>query len=394
MKYKFTLLYFLLLSVISAGAQNVTGIWKGHFVQNTFGYFEQRYKFEVQIAQLANNAINGVTYSYKTTVFYGKATLGGFYTPNTKVLTVNETKLVEVKIDGESQPCLMTCYLEYNKMGDLETLTGTYTSRNLKDKSDCGSGKVYLERTLASDFYKEDFVIKRENELKKKSPTVSKPKVLSQKPLVPNKTAPKITSPKKPLAQNKTAPKVTTPQKPLASNKNVPPKKPIKPGAEDDLIGKTDRKNTPAPPTVVLPPKDETVKVPKPIEKTLPQPDVIRKRNNELVKIIYTSAKEIKIDLYDNGEIDGDTISVYHNNKLIISKKGLTDKPLSFTIKADENVAVHEFVMVAENLGSIPPNTALMIITAGGKRYELFVTSTEQKNAVVVVEYKPEKPQP
>ncbi len=379
MKHKFTLLYFLLFSIITASAQNVTGIWKGHFVQNTFGYFEERYKFEVQIAQLANNAINGVTYSYKTTVFYGKANLNGFYTPNTKVLTVNETKLVEVKIDGQSQPCLMTCYLEYNKMGDLETLTGTYTSRNLKDKSDCGSGKVYLERTLASDFYKEDFLIKRENELKKKSAPVAKFKEPSQRPLVQNRSTPKITSPKKPLVQNKTAP-VT---------------KSVKPGAEGDLIGKTDKKITPAPPTVVLPPKDEQVEVPKQIEKTLPKPEVIRRRNNELVKTITTSAKEIKIDLYDNGEIDGDTISVYDNNKLIVSRKRLTDKAITFTIKSDENVSTHEFVMVAENLGSIPPNTALMVITAGTQRYELFLTSTEQKNAVVVVEYKPEKqPQP
>jgi hypothetical protein len=394
MKHKFTLLYLLLLSFISAGAQNVTGIWKGYFVQNTFGYFQDRYKFEVQIAQLDNNAINGVTYSYKTTVFYGKATLGGFYTPGTKVLTVIETKLVEVKIEGESQPCLMTCYLEYNKMGDLETLTGTYTSQNLKDKTDCGSGRVYLEKKLASDFYKEEFVIKRENELKKKSQTTSKAKVLPQKPLAQNKTAPKVTLPKKPLAQNKTSSKVTTSQKPLASNKTTAVKKPVKPGAEGELIGKTDRKNTPAPPTVALPPKDETVKPPKPIEKTLPKPEVIRNRDNELVKKIYTSAKELKIDLYDNGEIDGDSISVYDNNKLIISNKGLTDKPITFNIKINENVPVHEFVMVAENLGSIPPNTALMIINAGGKRYELFLTSTEQKNAVVVVEYKPDAKQP
>jgi hypothetical protein len=381
MKRTFTLLYFLLFLILSATAQNVTGIWKGHFVQNTFGYFEDRYKFEVQIAQLVNNAINGVTYSYKTTVFYGKATLSGFYTPGTKVLTVNETKLVEVKIDGESQPCLMTCYLEYNKMGDLETLTGTYTSRNLKDKSDCGSGKVYLEKKPESDFYKEDFLIKRENELKKQTP-VAKSKALPQKPLVRNKT-----TPNKPLAQNKVGPKVTS-QKPLAS-KNAPVKKPVKPGAEDDLIG--DKKITPAPPTVVLPPKDEPVKVPKQIDRTLPKPDVIRKRNNELVKTITTSAKEIKIDLYDNGDIDGDTISVYDNNRLIVSRKGLTDKAISFNIKADENTPTHEFVMVAENLGSIPPNTALMVITAGGKRYELFVTSTEQKNAVVVVQYKPDE---
>lgn len=94
--------------------------------------------------------------------------------------------------------------------------------------------------------------------------------------------------------------------------------------------------------------------------------------------------------MYDNGEIDGDRISVYHNNELIVSNKTLSNKPISFVIKADENVAVHEFVMVAENLGSIPPNTALLILTAGEKRFELFVTSTEQKNAVVRVEYRPE----
>jgi hypothetical protein len=48
--------------------------------------------------------------------------------------------------------------------------------------------------------------------------------------------------------------------------------------------------------------------------------------------------------------------------------------------------------MVAENLGSIPPNTSLMVITAGNKRYETSVTSTEQKNAVVILEYKPNTP--
>ena len=45
--------------------------------------------------------------------------------------------------------------------------------------------------------------------------------------------------------------------------------------------------------------------------------------------------------------------------------------------------------MVADNLGSIPPNTALMIITTGGKRYQLFISSDKQKNAKVVVEYQP-----
>jgi hypothetical protein len=388
MKLKFTLLY-LLLFAFASGAQEITGVWKGYFVQNTFGYYQDRYKFEVQIEQLGNSAINGITYSYKTTVFYGKASLTGFYTKKTNVLTISETKLLEVKIDGESQPCIMTCYLEYAKTGNMETLTGTYTSKNLKDKTDCGNGKVYLEKSLASDFYKEDFLIKREIELRKKQEAKPEKKALAAKP-----SGAKPSLQNKPLALNRTTPKATPPKSSLSTNKATPRnntagKPAIKPGAEDNLMVESDKKKV-ATPSVAVPQKDEHIKVPKVTQKPLPKPEVIRKRSNELVKTFHISAKEIKIDLYDNGEIDGDTISVYHNNQLIVSRKMLTNKPISFTIKADENTPIHEFVMVAENLGSIPPNTALMVITAGSKRYELFVTSTEQKNAVVAIEYKPE----
>ena len=98
---------------------------------------------------------------------------------------------------------------------------------------------------------------------------------------------------------------------------------------------------------------------------------------------------DIKVELYDNGDIDGDTITVYDNNRVIAWKKGLTDKPVILNVKADTDNATHEFVMVADNLGSIPPNTALMVITTGGKRYQLFISSDKQKNAKVVVQYEP-----
>ena len=45
--------------------------------------------------------------------------------------------------------------------------------------------------------------------------------------------------------------------------------------------------------------------------------------------------------------------------------------------------------MVAENLGSIPPNTALIVVYAGNKRYELFSSASLEENAVLVFEYKP-----
>lgn len=379
MKYRFTLLYFLLVFPFSTEAQNITGIWKGYFVQNVFGFAEDRYKFEVQVEQLPNNALNGVTYSYKTTVFYGKAEAKGIHTKKSNNILLNEIKLVDLKISDQSQPCLMTCYLEYTKMGDIETLTGTYSSRNLKSGSDCGSGKVYLEKSPVTDFYKEDFLVKRENELKKKDKRSAK------------KTRVKPGAEENLISEPNSEDKPTAKQDKPTARPGGPKKAIIKPRVTEKPVAKTEKKTVPPPATVTEPKKEETTAVPHPpVTKVLPKPEILKKRENDLVKTITTSAKEFKIELYDNGEIDGDRISVYHNNELIISNKTLSDKPISFTIHADENSPGHEFVMVAENLGSIPPNTSLMIITAGGKRYELFVTSTEQKNAVVRIEYKPE----
>ena len=371
----------------------MTGIWKGYFVQNVFGFTEDRYKFEVQVAQMADNALNAVTYSYRTTVFYGKAEAKGIYTKKTNNILLNEIKLVDVKISGQSEPCLMTCYLEYNKMGDTETLTGTYSSRNLKSGTDCGNGKVYLEKSTVTDFYKEDFLVKRESELKKKDKKTARK--IHVKPGAEDNLIAGSNPPDKPAAKRsrpiarsgKPAAKQDKPAATITSrNKAV-----IKPKVTESPVAKSDKKIIPPPQTVTEPKKEDTVAVLRPpVVKVLPRPEILKKRDNDLIKTIAISAKEFKIELYDNGEIDGDRISVYHNNELIVSNKTLTDKPISFTIKADENSPMHEFVMVAENLGSIPPNTALMIITAGGKRYELFVTSTEKKNAVVRIEYKKE----
>jgi len=119
-----------------------------------------------------------------------------------------------------------------------------------------------------------------------------------------------------------------------------------------------------------------------------PAPPVLRTRTNALVKQILVDAGQIRIDLYDNGEIDDDTVSIYHNNKLLASRARLSQKPVTFHISVSNANPHHELVMVAENLGSIPPNTSLMIVTAGSERQEVFISSTKQRNAKVVVELK------
>lgn len=92
-------------------------------------------------------------------------------------------------------------------------------------------------------------------------------------------------------------------------------------------------------------------------------------------------ADSLNITLYDNGEVDGDTIALFHNRKLIFRDQRLSDKPLSLTVHID--TTIHEISMYAENMGSIPPNTALCIIMAGDKRYELMMTSNYIKNGAV-----------
>jgi len=112
-------------------------------------------------------------------------------------------------------------------------------------------------------------------------------------------------------------------------------------------------------------------------------PPALTKRTAELVKEIRVDTGVIKIDFYDNGQVDGDTISVYVNGMSVASNKYLSAKPVSVNIKIDKQRPEQEVIMVGENLGTIPPNTALMIINAGEKRYQLYLTSDEKKNAMV-----------
>jgi hypothetical protein len=44
---------------------------------------------------------------------------------------------------------------------------------------------------------------------------------------------------------------------------------------------------------------------------------------------------------------------------------------------------------VGENLGQIPPNTALMVVTTSTQRYQLYLTADDQKNALVRFIYDP-----
>ncbi|MDH7461274.1 hypothetical protein QEG73_08285 [Chitinophagaceae bacterium 26-R-25] len=374
---------FLLGIVHCVAAQDITGIWRGHFSDNNrFNQIlniDDRYRFEVQIAQ-TDKKLQAVTYSYKNIEFYAKASATGSINPKTGKVRVLELKIIEVRQSMGNIVCSMDCMLTWTKSGDEEFLEGTFVATSTLDSSFCGRGTVFLRKEAVSDFYKEPFVARKEKEIAKKLAAAN----AAPKPLDSVKAAPVLVAKPKPAPVAKTTPK---------SSATAPAKKPA-PKSSAAVAKATPKKK---PETTLSPQKIEPLAQPDTPKKTITIspgksfsasiPSVIKNRENEVTRTIIVKTNEVALYIYDNGTIDHDTVSVYLDNKLVVSRKMLSLEPIIVKIKLDTTNNYHEVVMVAENLGDIPPNTSLMVVKAGDQQYEVRITSTEQKNAVVVFKY-------
>ena len=111
------------------------------------------------------------------------------------------------------------------------------------------------------------------------------------------------------------------------------------------------------------------------------------KRATDIQKLLEITPAErdsIKIELYDNGEIDDDSVTVYLNDSLCINKLKLSAVPARVYVSLNPHVRIQKLTLAAENLGRIPPNTALMVVTTRRqKRYEIYLSSSMKKNAAV-----------
>ena len=341
-------------------AQHLTGIWRGYFITDD----GDQYRFEAQIEQ-SKNSLSGVTYSYLDKRFYGKCTMTGRFSNFSGSALIQEIKTIEVKMSFSSVACIQKFLLTYEKSGNEEFLEGTFTSIYEKTDSlkkiykggDCGGGKLVLRKVSTSDFYVEPFL------RKKNSPVNNNPPLVKNNPATNNNPTTKTIPKTQPTA---------TPKKTPSTNSNsstvlVKPK--------TDSVKKAELSKTQ--------PNDKNLTI-KPNTKTQ---DLLRSRENSLVETFIINSETVSVKLYDNGQIDNDTISVYLDKQLVLSKKRLSAAPLSINLKMDESNPDHELIMVAENLGEIPPNTSLMVVIAGDKRYEVRITSTEQKNAMVRFRY-------
>jgi len=121
-----------------------------------------------------------------------------------------------------------------------------------------------------------------------------------------------------------------------------------------------------------------------------PPPELVRfeERKTYLTNEIVVNSDSLRVTFYDNGDIDGDTISVFYNKVPVLQQQRLSVQGINLYLQLDSTTKVHDISMFAENLGSIPPNTALMIIHDGTTRHEVFLTSTFTLNGTVRIRRK------
>ena len=115
----------------------------------------------------------------------------------------------------------------------------------------------------------------------------------------------------------------------------------------------------------------------------LPPAHEVDSREEVLQQSVVFFGDTLQLSLFDNGEVDGDTVSVLMNGNLIIPKAGLSTRAVQYTVDATTLDSV-KLVMYAENLGTIAPNTGLLVVKVGRELHEIRFSGNLRQNAAIV----------
>ena len=366
-----TLLLFLGIISVQLSAQNLTGRWQGSFIANGDAMINN-YSYELVIKENTNHQITAQTITKRTDQFYASAFAKGTHSARTQLVQIEETSFEQIKKANELEACLMSNFLIYKNVNGHEILEGTYMSTVVGGQRNCGSGKVFLEKVPSLLAVNTPKVANKNTDTQKEKQLIDQ-KIITNKNITPSKSI-------------KTNAPNTITNTSISSNK-IPPT--------------VDKKNTQvAANTILETDTDEVIVENETIATTTAAQNSIRNqpinlpwvlvgRENKLVKKIITNSKMISIDLFDNGTIDNDTIIVFDNKKLLVNKKRLSYKAIHLEFNFTENIREHEVIIVAHNMGTVPPNTALLLFKDGKNRQEYFITSTNKINAKLLIIYEP-----
>jgi hypothetical protein len=317
----------------STQAQTITGAWKGKIGSA---------HTELKLIKKGDSLL-GTSYYYTSRSQYIRYAVKGYFDPNNNSVVWWDDAMLEDRLSGNmfgNERDALLSVADFNCPGEKTMrLDGESTDR---DNKNIPKGTIALQKIPSSAFHDEwDFVL--ENYIY----GANDPEIIdsvARLHLVSNE-APE---------ERETTLESTT----------------IKPVQKND-----------ASIAVKAPPIVEKKK-PVPVASTTAQ-QKFTTREKKLATVIPITGDSIELRFYDNAVVDGDSIAVFLNDKMVFEHVRLNNKAYTLTLSVNDLPEDNEMVMVAENLGTIPPNTSLMVCIVDGKRFEARLESTENSSALI-----------
>jgi len=327
-----TVIIVVLLFSMTAVGQMITGVWQGKI---------NRQKVELKIIQ-NGDSLAGTSYYYESINNYRRYSIKGYFDAATNEAVWWDDQLIEERSGRLSTPgkVPLLSRADFNCPGGGKMMLDGKAGKIEQENPD---RDVHLDKITDGNFVDEwDFVIDNylvgtndPDIIDSISGIVQKPVMIEERPVI---------------IEN--------------SPVNIKPAEPV--------IKTESPKDEPKPALKIAEPA-------KPL--TIEEKFVTRKKI--LTTEIPVTGDSVELRFYDNAEIDGDSISLFLNDKLIFQHIRLTGSAYTIKLSVSELNVTNELIMVAENLGSIPPNTSYMIAIVGDKRYEARLESTEGSSAMV-----------
>jgi hypothetical protein len=114
----------------------------------------------------------------------------------------------------------------------------------------------------------------------------------------------------------------------------------------------------------------------------------IAERHTSLLEKINVQQSDVTLELWDDAAEDGDSISIRMNGLEVVT--GFPVKRQRQQLKVTLREGENRLIMLADNLGSIAPNTAVMRIVAGTLRKYVTIKTDLQQNNMLLIIYEPE----
>lgn len=320
-------------------AQMITGVWKGKISGNG-SLLKSSYKLELKLVQTGDSLV-GTSYYYAAPNNYYRFKVKGYFNTENSTVVWWDEEMTEYSTNNKlftPNDDAMINEADFNCPGGGKMMLDGTAKKKEEDKE----FTLHLDKVEGSSFKDEwDWVIENY------TVGANDPAIIDS---INNIASAVPAEEKKPIV------------------KSIPPKP-----RKEEVVKVTPKKET----AVIIPPaKKDTVPV-------LTIEEKFQIRQKKLVTEIPLAGDSIELRFYDNAEIDGDSISLFLNDKMIFEHIKLTGEAYSIKLAVKDLGDDNELTMVAENLGAIPPNTSYMLAIVNNQRYEATLTSTEQSSAVI-----------